>query len=211
LAGRLESKSRLSEVPAHGRLWAADRRQQLLATAAELLDRQGADGVRIPEVAERAGVSRAVVYRFFPNRQAILLDLIEEFGKLLKERVEQALAPNGLDEVEPLLGRIFTGICDTVSELGPGVWRLLNSTGPDPEIESVARKVRAEIAEPWFARVAEVTRAPDHQAFAVTSMIAASIPAVVELWISGRVARDEAVALLERGVAALIREFTSGP
>ena len=202
-------KPKLAEVPAHGRLWAADRRLQLLETAAELLEGRGVDGVRIPDVAEHAGVSRAVVYRFFPNRQAILLDLIEEFGRVVGERVEGALELNGLDDVQALLGRIFDGICDTIEEQGAGVWRLLNSAGPDPEIESVAQKVRAEIAGPWFARVQEVTRAPGRQAFALTSMIAATIPAVVELWISDQVERNEAVTYLERGVASLIREFTT--
>ena len=153
--------------------------------------------------------SSRIVYRFFPNRQAILLDLIEEFGRVVGERVEGALEPNGLDDVQALLARIFDGICDTIEEQGAGVWRLLNSAGPDPEIESVAQKVRAEIAGPWFARVQEVTRAPARQAFALTSMIAATIPAVVELWISDQVERDEAVTYLERGVASLIREFTT--
>jgi AcrR family transcriptional regulator len=190
-------------------LWAADRRQQLLRTAAELLESHGVDGVRIPDVAERAGVSRAVVYRFFPNRQAILLDLIEEFGRVVQERVEDALTESGLDDVEALLGRIFSGICDTVSEQGAGVWRLLNSAGPDPEIESVAQKVRTEITLPWFPRVESVTHAPGHEAVVVTSMIASTIPAVVELWLAGQVDRDEAITYLERGTATLIREFTA--
>lgn len=194
--------------PAHGRLWAADRRAQLLGIAAELLTHQGVDGVRIPEVAERAGVSRAVVYRFFPNRQAILLDLLEELGKALHERIERSLADAGLADVEALLELLFNDVCDTISDLGPGVWWLLNSAGPDPDVESVARRVRAEVAGPWFARVQQVTGAPERDALVVTSMIAATIPAVVELWLSERVERHEAVATLKRGAAGLIREFT---
>ncbi len=198
----------LVEPPSHGRLWAADRRAQLLVVAAELLTSQGVDGVRIPDVAEGAGVSRAVVYKFFPNRQAILLDLLEEFGKLLQLRVEASLADAGLADVEGLLERLFNDVCDAVSEHGAGVWRLLNSAGPDPDIESVARKVRAEVAGPWLARVQEVTGAPERDALVLTSMIAATIPAVVELWLSGQVGREEAVACLGRGAAGLIREFT---
>jgi AcrR family transcriptional regulator len=176
--------------------------------AAELLTRGGVEGVRIPDVAEGAGVSRAVVYKFFPNRQAILLDLLEELGRVLAERVEASLADAGLDDVEVLLERLFIDVCDSVSEVGPGVWHLLNSAGPDPDIESVAQKVRADVAGPWFARVQEVTRAPERDAFALTSMIAAVIPAVVELWLSGQVERDEAVDHLKRAVAGLIREFS---
>ncbi len=198
----------LVEPPAPGRLWAPDRRDQLLGVAAELLTEGGVEGVRIPDVADRAGVSRAVVYKFFPNRQAILLDLLEEFGRMLEERVETSLRAAGLADVDVLLERLFNDVCDSVSDLGAGVWRLLNSTGPDPDIESVARKVRADVAGPWFARVQQVTGAPERDAFALTSMIAATIPAVVELWLSGQVEREEAVTTLKRGVAGLIREFT---
>jgi AcrR family transcriptional regulator len=159
-------------------------------------------------VAEHAGVSRAVVYKFFPNRQAILLDLLEEFGRRLQERVEASLADEGLSDVDSLLDRLFREVCDTISELGAGVWHLLNSAGVDPDIESVALRVRAEVTGPWFARVQEVTKTPERDAFAVTSMIAATIPAVVELWLSGQVERDDAVTYLKRGVAGLIREFT---
>lgn len=200
---------KLVEPPGHGRLWAADRRAQLLAVAAELLTSGGVEGVRIPEVAERAGVSRAVVYKFFPNRQAILLDLLEEFGKVLAARVEASLADEGLDDLDGLLERLFVDVCDSVSEAGSGVWHLLNSAGPDPDIESVAQKVRAGVAGPWFARVQEVTRAPERDAFVLTSMIAAVIPAVVELWLSGQVERDEAVVHLKRAVAGLIRAFST--
>ena len=164
--------------------------------------------MRIPDVAERAGVSRAVVYKFFPNRQAILLDLLEELGRVLQERVEASLRDTGLADVDALLERLFNDVCDSVSDLGAGVWRLLNSAGPDPDVECVARKVRADVAGPWFVRVQHVTGAPARDAFALTSMIAPMIPAVVELWLSGQVERDEAVATLKRGVAGLIREFT---
>ena len=196
------------EPPAHGRLWAADRRRQLLRVAAEILSEHGAEGVRIPDVAQLAGVSRAVVYRFFPNRQAILLDLLEEFGTLLAERVEASLAEAGLADVDVLLEMLFNDVCGTVDEMGPGVWHLLNSAGTDPDIESVARRVRADVAGPWFARVQEVTGAPERDAFALTSMIASTIPAVVDLWLSGAFERDEAVITLKRGVAGLIRAFT---
>ena len=203
-----DSRPDLKVVPAHGRLWAADRRRQLLSVAAGLLSSHGAEGVRIPDVAEAAGVSRAVVYRFFPNRQAILLDLLEEFGSLLGDRVEASLEEAGLAHDHVLLEMIFNDVCGTVDEMGPGVWRLLNSAGTDADIESVARRVQAEVAGPWFARVQEITGAPERDAFALTSMIAAAIPTVVDLWISGAVERDEAVATLKRGVAGLIQAFT---
>jgi AcrR family transcriptional regulator len=203
-----ERKLKLVEPPAHGRLWAADRRAQLLDVAAGLLTRHGANGVRIPDVAEEAGVSRAVVYRFFPNRQAILLDLLEEFGSDLQQRVEQSLSEAGLTDTDALLELLFDDVCGAVEDRGAGVWYLLNSAGTDTDIEIVARRVQSDVAGPWFARVQEVTGAAQRDAFALTSMIAATIPAVVDLWLSGQVERADAVTILKRGVAGLIRAFT---
>ena len=83
----------------HNRLWAADRRKQLLDVAGRLLAKEGVDGVRIPDVAALAGVTRPVVYKHFSNRQAILVGVLEDFGQTLQERVQAAMGPDpaGLD------------------------------------------------------------------------------------------------------------------
>lgn len=192
---------------ARGRLWAPDRRRQLLAVAAEILDREGVDGVRIPDVARAGGVTRPVVYRFFPNRQAILMDLLEEFGSVLEARLEQSVG-GGLADVEALLRSVFEAVCDTIEEIGAGVWKLLNSAGPDPEIESVAQSVRERLVLPWLERVAEVTRAPAPDVRALTAMLAAAVPAVLSQWLAGDLRRDEAMDSLLRGVGGLIRAFS---
>jgi AcrR family transcriptional regulator len=175
--------------------------------AAEILDREGVDGVRIPDVARAGGVTRPVVYRFFPNRQAILMDLLEEFGSVLEARLEQSVG-GGLADVEALLRSVFEAVCDTIEEIGAGVWKLLNSAGPDPEIESVAQSVRERLVLPWLERVAEVTRAPAPDVRALTAMLAAAVPAVLSQWLAGDLRRDEAMDSLLRGVGGLIRAFS---
>ena len=66
------------------RLWAKDRRQQLVDVASAIIAREGVDRVRIPEVATAAGVTRPVVYKFFPNRQALLVAVLEDFTDALR-------------------------------------------------------------------------------------------------------------------------------
>jgi AcrR family transcriptional regulator len=201
------ARTRPPESPSRGRLWAPDRRRQLLGVAAAILDREGVDGVRIPDVANAAGVTRPVVYRFFPNRQAILMDLLDEFGSVLEARLEESVG-GGLADVEALLRSVVEAVCDTVEEIGGGVWKLLNSAGPDPEIESVAQSVRERLVRPWIARVAEVTGAPSSDVRALTAMIAAAVPAVLSQWLAGELRREEAVDSVLRGVGGLIGAFT---
>ena len=83
----------MSEPPKRqpSRLWADDRKRQILRVAARLLEERGVDGLRIPDVAAAAGVTRPVIYRHFPNRQAILMDLLESAGDAFVARLEGAV------------------------------------------------------------------------------------------------------------------------
>lgn len=71
----------------------AERITQLLDAAAELIDDQGIDGLTTTAVAARSGSSVGVVYRYFPNIQALLRGLgarnQEEYGKRAVKAVEQ--------------------------------------------------------------------------------------------------------------------------
>src|SRR5262245_19282245 len=58
------------------------RRRQLLDEAARLLTEHGIEQLQITEVATRVGVSRPLVYRQFPTRQALVRALLEDFTAL---------------------------------------------------------------------------------------------------------------------------------
>lgn len=199
-----------SPSTAHGRLWADDRRRQILAVAARLLDERGVDGLRIPDVAEAAGVTRPVIYRHFPNRQAILMDLLEETGNALAARLE-GLALSRPDDVAKRMPELFEGLCDEIEARGAGVWKLLNSAGPDPEIEAVAQSVRDRLVAPWYARVAALTGTSAEDAVAITSIIHAIVPPLITLWNAGSLSRAEAVSHLTRAVGAIVDAYRKRP
>ncbi len=54
----------------------------MLAAASDLLAEQGAEAVTHLKVAQRAGVARATVYRHWPDRAAILVDLLRASADL---------------------------------------------------------------------------------------------------------------------------------
>ena len=189
------------------RLWADDRKQQILRVAARLLDERGVDGLRIPDVAAAAGVTRPVIYRHFPNRQAILMDLLESAGDAFVARLETA-ASLGFDDLPTLMRGLLEGLCDEIEAQGAGVWKLLNSTGPDPDVEAVAQAVRDRMVAPWYARIAAVTRSDDREAAAITGMLYGMVPNLVTLWQTGALTKEEAVDLLMRGVGGLIQAFS---
>ncbi|MBI4515992.1 MAG: TetR/AcrR family transcriptional regulator [Deltaproteobacteria bacterium] len=103
---------------ARTRLSPDERRRQLLQVAAELMTQRGIDAVQFAEVAAAAGVTRQLVYRFFPSRQALIMAVLEDFAGELTQRFGRGAArsiPGSLDEVT----RVFVeAVCDTIEARG---------------------------------------------------------------------------------------------
>jgi AcrR family transcriptional regulator len=55
-----------------------DRRAELLALGAEVFGKRPYDEVRIDEIAERAGVSRALMYHYFPDKRAFFAAVVKD-------------------------------------------------------------------------------------------------------------------------------------
>lgn len=54
----------------------ADRRRQLLVAAGTLIAERGFMGVRLEDLGAAAGISGPAVYRHFPNKEALLVELL---------------------------------------------------------------------------------------------------------------------------------------
>jgi AcrR family transcriptional regulator len=60
------------------RLSPDDRRNELLALGAEVFGERPYADVRIDEIAERAGVSRALMYHYFPDKRAFFAAVVKD-------------------------------------------------------------------------------------------------------------------------------------
>jgi AcrR family transcriptional regulator len=76
--------------------WLNEERQELaveriLEAAGEVFLQDGIRGARMAKIAEAAGCARATLYRYFPNKEALLhaymARVAEEFGAILYERL----------------------------------------------------------------------------------------------------------------------------
>ncbi|GAB2745046.1 SACE_7040 family transcriptional regulator [Nocardioides pakistanensis] len=76
---------------------AASRRDQILATAAELFAERGFHGVSVAELGSACGVSGPALYRHFPSKDAMLAEMLvsisEELLEVGRERVREAEGP----------------------------------------------------------------------------------------------------------------------
>ena len=65
------------------RLSPEDRRAELLALGVEVFGKRPYDEVRIDEIAERAGVSRALMYHYFPDKRAFFAAVVKDQAERL--------------------------------------------------------------------------------------------------------------------------------
>ena len=72
-----------------------DARERILGAAVEMVGADGLSALSMDELADRAGVSRATVYRIFPGKSALLMALIQGYSpldpvtRLLAERSDE--------------------------------------------------------------------------------------------------------------------------
>ena len=84
------------------------RRDQILATAAELLAEQGLARLSMDELAARAGISRATLYRLFPGKPALFGELMRSYSPM--EGIAETLEEMGdfpPEDVMPALAQII--------------------------------------------------------------------------------------------------------
>ena len=67
------------------------RRRQLLGAAQEVFVAQGYHAAAMDEIAERAGVSKPVLYQHFPGKLELYLALLDQHAEGLERRVREAL------------------------------------------------------------------------------------------------------------------------
>jgi AcrR family transcriptional regulator len=75
------------------RLSPEDRRAELLALGAEVFGQRPYDEVRIDEIAERAGVSRALMYHYFPDKRAFFAAVVKDQADQLFEATNVPVTP----------------------------------------------------------------------------------------------------------------------
>jgi len=92
------------------------RRRQLLAAAQEVFVAQGYHSAAMDEIAERAGVSKPVLYQHFPGKLELYLALLDESVAALTATVRTALEST-TDNQQRVMAT-FTAFFDFVGSTG---------------------------------------------------------------------------------------------
>ncbi|KUN87805.1 TetR family transcriptional regulator [Streptomyces bungoensis] len=124
-------------------------RERIVAAAREMFVEDGPD-VPFDEIARRAGVGNATVYRNFPDRDALVREVVCSVMDRTAEAAERALAETG-DAFAALERFVHTAADERISALCPMVCGTFDKNHPDLEaarerverlVEEVMRRAR---------------------------------------------------------------------
>ncbi|MBY6265429.1 TetR/AcrR family transcriptional regulator [Azospirillum sp. 412522] len=95
--------------------WRARRREVILNAAAELFAGRDYASVQVEEVAKRAGVGKATLYRYFPSKEELYLESLERALGGLEHKLNAELAPQQVP-ASVRLSSMVSALVDTLSE-----------------------------------------------------------------------------------------------
>jgi AcrR family transcriptional regulator len=100
--------------------WEPGARERLVVAAVELFTEQGYDATTVTQIAERAGVTKSTLFRYFPDKREILAAGQETLSQLLTDGIAQAPADaTPLEAVADGLRRVSDAMGQMNRDLGP--------------------------------------------------------------------------------------------
>ncbi|MEU0332800.1 TetR/AcrR family transcriptional regulator [Streptomyces sp. NPDC006193] len=182
------------------RMGVEERRRQLIGVALDLFSRRPPDEVSLDEIATAAGISRPLVYHYFPGKLGLYEAALQRAAEDLTERFDEPHeGPLGAR-----LLRVMRRFFDFVDEHGPGFSALLRggpavgSAAADALIDSVRQAAYGQI----LAHLG-VSEASPRLELVVRSWIALAESTAL-IWLDGRrIPRAELELQLVHDFAAL--------
>ncbi|MFN2518894.1 MAG: TetR/AcrR family transcriptional regulator [Jatrophihabitantaceae bacterium] len=206
-----------SELGRGGRLPRSARRKQLLAAAQEVFVANGYHAAAMDDIAERAGVSKPVLYQHFPGKLELYLALLDTQAEMLGAAVHEALSAtdDNRARIHGVLSAYFEFIGRTDEH---GAFRLIFETdlGNDPavraRVEAVAQRTMQAVAD----TVAGDTGLGRAQAELLSTALTGAAQVAARWWLASDrpISQGDAVRLLEsllwRGISNFPRQGEPG-
>jgi AcrR family transcriptional regulator len=125
------------------RLDVDERRRQLLERGAELFTSHPYDELSMSKIAAEVGISKALLYHYFPSKQAYFEETLGAWAEQLRERTEP---DPSLPPVEQLKGSLDAFLA-LVAENAVAYKNLMQSAAGVAEIRELIEEVRLQTAQ----------------------------------------------------------------
>jgi AcrR family transcriptional regulator len=132
-----------ARAPAYQRLQVDERRRRLLELGVQLFTRHTYADLSMAAIAREAGISKALLYHYFPSKQAYFVATLEQQAEELSALIE--IDPS-LPPVEQLT-RALDAFLGWVEENAEGYGKLLEGATTHAEVRELVDQVRAGTAD----------------------------------------------------------------
>jgi AcrR family transcriptional regulator len=173
------------------------RRVQLLQAAQDVFVAQGFHAAAMDDIADRAGVSKPVLYQHFPGKRELYLALLEEHVGQLARRVDDALAGTD-DNAERVRGAV-TAYFDFIDAEGEAFRLVFESDlRNDPDVRAAVDRGTELCVEAIAQVIAADTGADEERALLLAAGLTGLSETSARWWLprKGTVSREEAVSLM---------------
>jgi AcrR family transcriptional regulator len=173
------------------------RRAQLLESALEVFVAQGYHAAAMDDIAERAGVSKPVLYQHFPGKLELYLALLDQSCDTIVEACRAALLAT--DDNKQRVAATMDVFYDYVAS-AQGAFRLVfeSDLTNEPAVRDRVDRVTRECAEAITAVIHEDTGLPDEQ----SRLLAVSLVGMAQ--VSARFWLDAGGEIEQRDAATLV-------
>lgn len=165
--------------PARTRLSGAERQEQLLEAAADLVRRDGPEALTMEGLAAASGVTKALPYRYFANRDAVLLALYRRQNLIYDDALAHAM--RDVSDLEGAM-RALVAIWSDMTANGNGIPALNQARTADGELEAeVALRTQASVR--FIAELISTHGGlPRTQAMLAASVLLAGSRGLAHIW-----------------------------
>src|ERR1700742_3004961 len=129
--------------PAYTRLDVDERRRRLLELGAELFTRFAYDELSMSRIAKEAGISKALLYHYFPSKEAYFMATLEKAAGELEERTRPDESKEPLEQLSGSLDAYLGWVEDYEASYA----KMIQSAGAVPEVRAMLDRVRGETAQ----------------------------------------------------------------
>lgn len=185
------------------------RQARLLQVAAGIIVRDGLTSINMQRVADEAGVSKGLVYNYFPDCHTLLYELLRRESTIIHEK--QVEAAQGVEDFVELLRGVTRAYLRHVAEHGNLLRPLMAEPRLAAELEREHRTVRPRAVRLFSRLMHEQYGIPLADAIAATDILmdlsGAAARRMQETGESAEYLEDLCVQLVLTGVRGLARGF----
>jgi AcrR family transcriptional regulator len=185
------------QKPRGGRMPRNARRAQLLESALEVFVAQGYHAAAMDDIAEKAGVSKPVLYQHFPGKLELYLALLDQSCDRIIEATREALLST--EDNKQRVAATMQVFYDYVANAG-GAFRLVfeSDLTNEPAVRARVDRVTRECAEAITKVIHEDTGLPPEQSRLLSVSLVGMAQVSARFWLDagGSVDQDQAAALV---------------